>query len=401
MPSLRTGDQNLIKEINKSIVFHMIKRKSPISRAQISKKTGLNKATVSTMVSELMEESFVYEIGTGQSSGGRKPVLLEFNHRAGFSIGIDLGVNYLLVLLTDLKNNIVEKIYKKLDTTEINFVLKEIYSSIELLIKKAPKSPYGIIGIGVGVPGYVDENEKLLFAPNLKWKDVDLKKKIEHRFHLPTTIINEANAGAHGEHLYGAGKNISNLVYVSVGIGIGTGIIINNQLFKGFTGLSGEMGHFTIDFNGTECSCGNRGCWELYASEHALLKAASQHKILEKNLIDPLEFLFDEAQKGNTEVLKILNSLGKYLGIGITNIINTLDPEVIIIGNHISKFKNWIIKPIENILQERVSIYRKSSPKISFSLLNNDSIALGANAFAISHFFLDKKLNHQMNSIYS
>lgn len=393
MKSTQIASHNLVKQINKSIVFKAIKNKGPVSRAQISKETGLNKATVSTMVSELLEASFIHEIGEGQSSGGRKPVMLYFNHHAGYSIGIDLGVNYILGILTDLGGNRIEKTVIKLQTTELNDVIDQMNSVIESLIKKAPKSPYGVVGIGIGVPGQIDQDDNILFAPNLKWSNVNFKKIIEDKFRIATKIENEANAGAHGEKLHGAGKNITNQIYISIGIGIGTGIIINNQLYKGSSGISGEMGHFTIDANGRKCSCGSRGCWELYASEGALLTAAKKAKIAKNNQSTDLDFILKEAKEGTPAVLQLLNTLGENIGIGIVNIINTFNPGVVIIGNRMAQFKNWIVNPIERMLDERLSIYHKANTEIRFSVLGNDSIALGVNSFAISNFFSKHKIH--------
>src|SRR5699024_5987567 len=193
MKSTQTASHKLVKQINKSIVFEAIKTKGPISRAQISKETGLNKATVSTMVSELIKASFVDEIGEGKSSGGRKPVMLYFNQHAGYSIGIDLGVNYILAVLTYLDGNKVKDRVRKLESTKINKVMDLLNQMIDSFIKKAPESPYGIIGIGIGVPAQIDRKGTILFAPNLKWKNVDLKQKIEDRFQIPTVVENEAN----------------------------------------------------------------------------------------------------------------------------------------------------------------------------------------------------------------
>src|SRR5699024_7642033 len=142
------------------------------------------------------------------------------------SIGIDLGVNYVLGILTDLSGNIIEKIIRNLNTINLDDVIDEIFSVINILIENTPESRYGVIGIGVGVPGQVDPQQMIQFAPNLQWKNVDLKQIIEDRFSIPTYIENEANAGAFGEQVHGAGKDIANQVYISVGIGIGTGIII-------------------------------------------------------------------------------------------------------------------------------------------------------------------------------
>ncbi|UJL45765.1 ROK family protein [Virgibacillus sp. NKC19-16] len=392
MKSIRTGDQNLVKKINKSIVFQAIKNKGPISRAQVSKEMKLNKATVSTMVSELLNESLINEIGEGQSSGGRKPVMLYFNNNAGYSIGIDIGVNYILGILTDLSGSIIEQTMTSMHSIHDQDIVNEMDSLIQMLIQKAPESTYGVVGIGIGFPGQIDQNDQILFAPNLKWEHINLKKHVEDRFHIPVRIENEANAGSHGEHLYGAGQNFSNIVYISIGIGIGTGIIIQNQLYKGGAGISGEMGHFTIDSNGRKCSCGNRGCWELYASESTLLNKAKEQGIEGVSGDDALEALFEEAKKGNPNVLKLLNSLAENIGAGIVNIINTFNPEAVIIGNRIAPFSTWIYNPIERVLEERLSNNHKKSTELRFSILGNLSTALGANSFAITQFLATKHM---------
>ncbi|MFD1385303.1 ROK family protein [Oceanobacillus oncorhynchi subsp. oncorhynchi] len=392
MQKIQTGDQNFVKQMNKSIVFRSIKKNEPLSRSQISKITGLNKATVSTMVSEMLEESFVYEIESNQSSGGRKPVLLYFNNLAGFSVGIDLGVNYILGVLTDLNGHIVEEVTQTLTSIEYEDVKNNLVNIIKKLIKKAPESTYGVVGIGVGVPGNVDLDENILFAPNLKWKNVDLKAELQNELHIPVEIQNEANCGVHGEHLYGRGKNVSDLVYISIGVGIGTGIIIKNNLYTGTSGISGEMGHVTLNANGPKCRCGNHGCWELYASEQALLEHVKKQKVLSGSNDISLEKLVAEAKTGNKEVLQILNTLGEYIGIGLTTVINTFNPEMVIIGNRISQFSRWLTNPVNHVLQDRLSYYHNENTEIKFSALGRYSSALGATSIAISHFLSEQKL---------
>ncbi|UOQ91826.1 ROK family protein [Halobacillus shinanisalinarum] len=393
MKTFQTGDQNLVKKINKSVVLNAIEHKGPISRAQISKEEGLNKATVSTMVNELLENKLVYEIGPGQSSGGRKPVMLYFNNHAGHSIGIDLGVNYIRGVLTDLRGNHINEVTQPIDNIEVSSVIHQLNHVITSLINLTPPSPYGIIGIGIGIPGIVDSNGKILFAPNLKWNQVDLRKVVEDTFKIPVTIENEANAGAHGERLYGVGKDVENLVYISVGIGIGTGIIINNKLFKGSSGISGEWGHVTIDGHGNKCPCGNRGCWELYASESVLLEEANKLIKSESNHEINIEHIINEARNGNQEILDLLYRIGDNLGIGITNIINTFNPEMVIIGNRFSELENWIINPINRVLEDRLSVFHRQDSSIKFSGLKNYSCALGSSSFAISKFLSAQRVS--------
>lgn len=393
MKKMETGDQNLVKRINKSIVLNTIETKGPISRAQISKLTGLNKATVSTMVSYLITDNLVNELGHGHSSGGRKPVMLYFNNHAGYSIGIDLGVNYILAVLTDLSGKVIEENLETLNGTDQDEIVQHLTSIIKGLMNKVDKSPYGIVGIGIGAPGIVDPKGTILFTPYLNLQHVNLKEIIENKFNIPTTIANEANAGANGEQLYGAGKNITNLIYESIGIGIGTGIIINGQLYTGSTGISGEMGHLTIEINGKKCTCGNRGCWELYASESALLLEAKKLQIFKHAEEINLDIIEIEAKRGNKEVLQLLNSIGQYIGIGLTNIINTFNPEMIILGNRMARFESWVINPINRILDERLPSFHRESITIAFSTLGIYSNALGSSAFAIANFLESNRIS--------
>lgn len=393
MNKILTGDQNLVKKINKSLVLNCIEQIGPVSRAEVSKETGLNKATVSTMVRELIQDQFVNEIGMGKSSGGRKPVMLYFNYHAGYSIGIDLGVYHILAILTDLKGTIVEEISEPLNGTEQKTIIAQILNIINKLIQNAPKSPYGIIGIGIGVPGSVNKEGEVLFTPNLNLNQINLKKTLEDQFNIPTVVINEANAGVRGEQKYGTGKNIDHLIYVSIGTGIGTGIIINNKLYTGSIGISGEIGHHTIETSEKKCRCGNYGCWELYASENALLLQAKKLPVFEYTNNIHLNMIEIEANKENPEVLQLLENIGKYIGIGLVNIINTFNPKMVILGNRMSRFEKWISKSINETVNERLSRFHRDSVKIRFASLGKYSSSLGASSFVITKFLEDNQVS--------
>jgi len=381
LKSKATGDLALVKKMNSYIVFHCIRKHSPVSRAQISELTGLNKATVSSLVNELLENNLVIEIGPGESSGGRKPVLLLFNERAGYAIGVDLGVNYIRSVLVDLNGNIIEERYEKLKQKQRELAFDTLTANIDALIKQVPDSTYGIVGIGVGAPGIVDQDGNILFAPNMKWREVPLQSMLSERYQLPVIIDNEANAGAQGEQKYGAGQGIRNLVYLSVGYGIGSGMILDKELYKGTSGFSGELGHLSISFDGKECSCGNLGCWELYASEKALLEEASHLGY------EGLDELIAAAQLGNEDVLKLFDHIGRFLGIGIANIINTLNPDCVMIGNRMSSAEQWIMPAIQQTVQQRALSFHSEALKILFAELKEHSAVRGAAHYAIDRFY--------------
>ncbi|MDP5276279.1 ROK family transcriptional regulator [Chengkuizengella axinellae] len=380
-----TGDQNLIKKMNKTIVLDEIKKLELVSRAAISEKTGLNKGTVSSLVNELIESQFVYEAGTGKSSGGRKPVMLLFNHQAGYSIGIDLGVNYILYVITDLSGDIIYEQKESIHDHSTVAILSTLIKTIRELFQKTPKSPYGIIGIGIGVPGIVNEKGTILHAPNLGWKNVKLKQALNDEFKVSVVIDNEANAGTLGENQFGRGQNAENLIYISAGIGIGVGMILRNKIYRGVSGYAGELGHMTIKADGEQCRCGNVGCWELYASEKALLKQSEAISHDENKLQQYIHL----AAKGDESVMQNFSQVGVYLGIGISNIINIFNPELIIVGGRLSTAEQWIKDTILSTVEQRALTYHNQKTEVIFSDLRTKSTTLGASTLAISKFFTD------------
>ncbi|WP_127583061.1 ROK family protein [Paenibacillus koleovorans] len=375
-----TGDQFLVKKINKSIVLEKIRTESPLSRAQVSELTGLNKGTVSALVGELIGDHLVYEIGLGQSSGGRKPVMLHFHKTAGYAVGIELGVTFILTVLTDLEGHIVAEQRLPLDVKQPDEVFERLVQQVRALLDRAPQSPYGIIGIGIGVPGIVDASGTILFAPNLQWESFPLKIKLEQEFGLPVTIDNEANVGALGEKQYGAGQTSDDLIYLSVSTGVGSGIILGGRLFRGASGFSGEIGHTSIEVNGRRCSCGNRGCLELYASEGALLEQAASMGI------DSFDQLVERAEAGAPEALQLFRQTGEYLGIGIANIINSFNPGLILIGGQMVGAEAWLRNPVQRVVRQRSLPYHREGLEIRFASLKMHSAVLGAAYYAISAF---------------
>lgn len=375
-----TGDQALVKKINKSIILHTIRRHSPLSRARVSEMTGLNKATVSNLVAELCGQELVTEVGPGESSGGRKPLILNFNAMAGSVIGIELRVKQLTAVLCDLGGSILHESDVSLEAHELPYVLEQMKILISDLIAKAPATPYGIVGIGVGVPGMVDEHGIVLFAPNLGWEMINLRGLLEQEFSVPVTIDNEANAGAQGELNFGAARDVRHLLYISAGSGIGSGIIIGGELYKGARGYAGETGHMSIEAKGKPCSCGSRGCWELYASE----KTYDNPGLTLPARTTPE--LVSYAAHGQEDALRHFSFMGEYLGIGVTNLINSFNPELIVIGGALSEAEEWLGEPLRRVVAERTLPYHKQQLEITFSKLGSRGTMIGAGFSAVMHF---------------
>lgn len=381
-----TGDQQLIKKMNKTIVLDTIRQQQPLSRADISTAIGLNKATVSSLVSELIESKLVTEIGPGASSGGRKPTLLLFNRGAGFAIGVDIRVNDLLAVLVDMEGNVIREKTVPLTDYSPDHVIEQIRKTIRELKRRLPESPYGIIGIGIGVPGLVDEKSQVVSAPNLGWDNIDLYDALRQEFGSNILMDNEANAGAIGEKLYGAGRDSQNMIYLSIGVGIGAGIIVDDALYRGTSNFSGEVGHMTIAENGPLCRCGNRGCWETLASEKALLDQAGA---LVPDHAPKLEEILKEAQQGNEQMLALLERIGSQLGIGLANLVNILNPELIVIGNRLSLAGEYLHPAMMITLGQRSLSYHRKQTRVDFAKLGIRSTAMGAASLPITAFLAE------------
>jgi len=384
---MKTADQVLVKQINKMIVLNTIYKKRPISRAEIAKVTGLNKSTVSALVDELLTEELVLEMGTGESQGGRKPVNLSINKEVGNIIGIDLGVNYILSIMTNFAGEIIWE--KRIDLQHTHNSpgqrIADLQNLIQETIENAFQTVRGIIGIGIGVPGIVNyEQGLILSAPNLGWENIELRSIIEQKFGVPVFIDNEANAGAIGEKWFGAGKRADEFLYISAGTGIGAGIIINNELYRGSRGLAGEIGHMTVSLDGIPCSCGNTGCLEEYSSEKALFRYMKEHICVEELTIFNI---IDNAIAGDDASRRAFEYVGKYLGIGVANLINAFNPQLVIIGNSLPLAGDILMDELRKEAEKRCFASKYFSVKILPSQLNMHACAMGAAALVISRLY--------------
>jgi len=389
------GNHALLKQINKLLILKTILDNKMISRAKISRLVDLNKATVSNLTDELIKEGYIVEKGYGKSKGGRRPVLLQVNKDVGSIIGIDLGVDYIHVILSNFIGEIIfeEYVNTKMEEPKEK-LLNLLFDMIEKAIDKAPPTPKGILGIGIGVPGIVEkESGIVLIAPNLKWKNVHLKSIIEQRFNLPVYIDNEANAGALGEKWFGEWGKVSDLIYLSVGIGLGAGIIIDNKLFRGAAGFAGEVGHTTINFQDDVCSCGNIGCLENFASERALLsvikklvKEGAEDRYISCENVDEItpSQIIQAAMDGSRICRMAVLEVAEKMAIGIANLVNIFNPEIVIVGNKASFFGDLFLEKLREVVNQKSFIAQFYDLKIEVSKLKDRAVVLGCIAMVIS-----------------
>lgn len=369
-----TGSQELIRDINTNLVLESIVNSGPISRASIAKKLGLTKATISTIVQLLLDKKMILEIGSDETSKGRKPILLSFNQKGGYVISIDLGVDRITVLLTDLKGeNCFLKQYS--NNTSIP-VVESLTTIIQETIQKTEKTDHHVVGIAIGIHGVVYQNQ-VVFTPYYQLGQINLAAELEELFHIPVYIENEANLSVIGEKTFC--YDYPNIINISVHTGVGLGLYINNTLYTGHDGYAGEFGHTIIVPDGRPCPCGNHGCLEQYVSERALLKEFAISKNLPQ--ID-FDTLVSSYQKQDPDAIEILNRFVKYISIGINNILNCFNPDLIVINSSFTIFFPHLIKEIEASLHNKMTQHSV----ICSSTLQDTAILLGGACICINHF---------------
>jgi len=392
----RTGDQALVREINLSIILNCLRETSPLSRAQLAGITGLNKTTVSSLVRELIARQFVREIGFDSSGAGRPAVLLELNPDAGCIIGMEIGVDFILAILTNFKAQVLWRYREDTDQAEGQETILAKALDVgrqAFAVGGSPHSP--VLGIGIGIPGLVDiSSGTLLFAPNLKWHDVPLREIFSREFDVPAFVDNDANVAALGERYFGAAQGSKDFVYLSIGVGLGGGIVLDGQLYRGIGGYAGEIGHMTITSDGERCNCGNCGCWETLVSQtavvHRVRKAveagnASRVSQLAEGRLERISIpiIVEVAEEGDEVVKQALEETGVYLGIGIANLINAFNPELIIFGGVMSLASAYLLPAIEKTLEGRSLAWPRRMARVMASSYGPDACVMGGVALVL------------------
>jgi glucokinase-like ROK family protein len=395
-PSVRIADQELVRKVNKSIVLNTLRLQAPISRADVAKTTGLNRSTVSNIINSLIDEGLVWENELQDSRGGRPAISLALRPDGGAVIGVEIGVDFIAVLLTDF---VAETQWGQRVHTDPNQSQIEIIGQAEKMIEQAlsigGERHLRPLGIGVGLPGLVNVHKGvLIFAPNLRWRDVPLRLMLNQRFGLPVYIENEANLAALGEYYFGVARGVDNLIYLSSGIGLGGGVIIAGKLFRGGYGFAGEVGHIQRDPQGELCGCGRIGCWETQVGPRAVLnrvkkalQATPDYKPPANCNYDAEDLSFEQvvcfAQSGDDICRQAVEEVGIHLAEGIADLANIFNPELIVIGGALSLGREIILPVIEKVAFSDALSASTEHLKIAFSEHGENACVYGAVAVVL------------------
>lgn len=395
-----TGRVQYVRELNRSTIIDVIRKNQPISQASIAKETGLNPSTVSNIITELKETGLVRETGTGESTGGRRPCLLQLNARAFYAVGVEVGDTQFLAVVVDLEGNPVyqAKVIRR-PQMKGDEALAAVADLVQKTIAKSGVSTSKLLGVGLGIAGLVDAERGIsVFSPNLGWQDLRVREHLVQLVNMPVFIDNDVNAMALGECWLGAGKGKRNVVCVHVGYGLGAGLVLEGKIYRGTTGAAGEFGHTVVDLDGPRCECGNHGCLEVMAAGCAVeSRAVRAHLMGRETLISQLcggktdritvKLVIEAARQGDPVALDILRQTGWYLGIGVANIVNSYDPELVILGGDVIEAGDLILHSVTEAAEQYAFVRRFDSSRIVTSQLGDKSQAIGASTIVLNELF--------------
>lgn len=385
------GDQESLRQINLSTVLTHLRQNAPISRAALAEITGLNRATITRLVRELIEHGFVRETGFQSVRAGRPSILLQLDPEAGCIIGAEIEVKFGSVILTDLAAHVLWREEVDFgDNDEPEAVLNSISQLIRQACSKAAEKNRHVLGLGISLPGLVDVSSGvLLFAPNMRWSDVPVKQWLENEFDIPIYVDNKANMAALAESYFGSARDSGYVLYINITAGVGAGIVLNQRIMPGVSGLAGEVGHMAINPDGPECNCGSQGCWETYVSALAVFRRVrecilnGEESQLAEVVRDGFEritmpLMVEAARQGDRVALDSFEETGYYLGVGLANLINTFNPQKVVLGGYVTQAYEFLLPVIQKTVQERALRWPREAADIVVATYLNDASLMGA-----------------------
>jgi predicted NBD/HSP70 family sugar kinase len=359
---LNVATRGTSREINRRIVLNLVRSHQPISRADLARSMGIRRGAVSLIVNDLLKEGRIFEGATGEAVRGRKPTFLYIDSRQRAIVALDIRASETYLMLTDLLGRPIGGAISLATVRDPRQMVTTLARRIKALLAEH-RDINACEGIGVVVPGMVEHTTmRILHAPTLGWRNVDLRESLAAATGLPVQIENSGRACALAQvwaHREGAASSGGDLVFVSVSDGVGVGVIIHGEVLRGRHNIAGEFGHVPLSLDGPRCSCGSNGCWEAYVSNPATLaryfgrplETAGPVRAEQKHFT--IEDLIARARANDAKAVTALQSTARYLGLGLSSVINALDPARVFIGGEITLAWDLIETTVRAALAER------------------------------------------------
>ena len=388
----RTINANQMRLINRSAILEYIRLNSPTSRTAIAKKLDLSMPTVMRIIDDLFDENLVLEAGQTDTGLGRKRTLIAYNKNAYSVIGIDLGGTKLYGALANIGGDILHEVTLEQHETTGEESLKIVIDMISALLSEVPAA-MPMRGIAVGVPG-VTKNQKgiIEWAPSLNWRDFPLREHLENHFDLPVFVDNDVNLAVLGEHWFGRGIGLNNMILISIGTGVGAGLIIDGALYRGFSKASGEIGYFVPDISALGQAYDNFGALEQIVSGTAIGRRGQEKAQEETETPITSEVVFSAAANGEKWAQDIVQETVDYMALMIANINSLLDLELVVLSGGVANQSSVLIEGI----YQRIRGVIPRVPNIQKSQLGRSATAMGAIVMVVhatDSYYMVKKLS--------
>ncbi len=387
---------DLMRKANTLTILNYIKNNELVTKREIEDGTGLSWGTVSIITGELKEQGIITECSSSQTSLGRTPRELDFNSKTNLMIGIDINSRGITAVIIDLKCRVLNSIFKGIIQNDRASILQQAISMTHQLIQYLDGAPH-IIGIGVAMQGAVDTTRGIsLFSPYFAdWENIPLKEILEVEFGVPVFVEHDPNCMILAENWLGNVRQTDYMVLIRLSMGIGMSLMINQTVYKGADGTAGEFGHIAMNLNGPQCSCGNFGCLEAYSSGRSILAKAREGiklglsrkiELTEEDNNVNLSRVAQAARNGDVYLRGIFDSAAVYLGIGIANLIDLLNPGLVVLGGELAAYDDLLVQKAKEVASSRA--WKHSRVQIMASKLGNDAAAIGAASIFVQKILL-------------
>jgi predicted NBD/HSP70 family sugar kinase len=399
-----SGGTNLprVRDYNQGVVLEIIRTGDGASRVEIAEKTGLTAQTVSNIVKRLQDEELVIEAGVAASGSGKPRVLLQINPNARYAVGVLLDRDMITLVLMGLDGRIVARNKVALNHADgLAGVIEQVVQTVEGLIRNAKIEPGRVVGVGLGCPGPMDHEKGIVYEPFdlLGWGHVPLKELLQKRLPYRIVIDNDATAAAIGERWVRGTHGAQNFAFIFMGVGIGAGLVIQNQIYRGATTNAGEFGHMTLNPEGPTCFCGNRGCIEMYCSPAKMVEAAKNRLAEgENSLLQPdnltIGKIYESATNGDKLANDVVEKAARMLGYGVVNLANLLDLEMVVLGGKFSPAAGTLFqRTVQALVQEKLVARNVYHFRVELSAAGEAAGAVGAAAVVLHEIFAPRPMS--------
>ena len=382
------------------LLLRMIWKLRRVSRADLSRHADISRSTVSDLVKDLLQTGLVAEIGSGQSRGGRRPIVLEFQDEAFGILGVDIGAAHVAVALTDLRGRVLawkQALHPVRDDPEGT---RQLVSELsDACLAQWGGGTGRLVGVGIAVPSPVDPaRPRVLSEVALPaWRGRDWLGDLEVRYGVPVRVDNDANLGALAERWWGAGLGVDDFVYLKVATGIGAGQIVRGEIYRGATGIAGEVGHLVIDPLGPPCPCGLDGCLTTLVGSRALIQRAAllvrEHP--ESTLAGEelnVDAIVNTALAGDPVARRVVQEAAEHLGIAVAGMVSMLNPAMVIVGGGLSRVGDLLLDPLRDVIGRRSSITSVAGTEVRAGDLGEQTTALGAATLVLQAALEDPRI---------